>query len=127
MNLELSHLFIAGICYLLLLFILAYAAETGVQVVAITDEDPETVAQFLEEFDDEFPEIVAIDPYRSTSQRYGVSGMPTFVGVGADSRILHYQTGYRAKKGLEIAGWSWGQRPAEANEAKSPEDPKAAD
>jgi thiol-disulfide isomerase/thioredoxin len=97
------------ICHSALPEVLAFSAERGVQVVAITDEDPDTVRRFLDDFHDPFPSIVATDPLRLTFQRYGVSGTPTFVYVDGEGKVAHYQVGYNAKVGLDIDGWKWDQ------------------
>ncbi len=99
------------ICHSSLPELLAYSKATGVELVAITDEDPEVLKKFFHDFHEPFPAIVATDPYRATFQAYGVSGTPTFVLIGADGKVQHYQTGYTAKAGLTIAGWHW-QRPS---------------
>jgi thiol-disulfide isomerase/thioredoxin len=87
--------------------VMAFAAARGVEVVAITDEDPETLKGFFAEFKDPFPPTVAIDPYRATFQAYGVSGTPTFVLVDADGVVRHYHTGYNPELGLQIEGWDY--------------------
>jgi thiol-disulfide isomerase/thioredoxin len=87
--------------------VMAFAKARDVEVVAITDEDPETLKKFFETFKEPFPETVAIDPYRQAFQAYGVSGTPTFVLIGADGTVQYYRSGYNAKKGLEIEGWKY--------------------
>jgi thiol-disulfide isomerase/thioredoxin len=87
--------------------VMAFAAARGVEVIAITDEDPAALKDFFQQFPKPFPETVAIDPYRATFQSYGVSGTPTFVFVDAGGVVRYYRTGYNAQKGLEIEGWSY--------------------
>ena len=87
--------------------VMAYGAARNVEVVAITDEDAETLKGFFSQFQQPFPETVAIDPYRATFQAYGVSGTPTFVLVDADGVVRHYGTGYNAQSGLGIEGWDY--------------------
>ena len=99
------------ICHSSLPELLAYSKATGVELVAITDEDAEVLKKFFHDFHEPFPAIVATDPYRATFQSYGVSGTPTFVLIGADGKVQGYQTGYNAKTGLSIEGWHW-QRPS---------------
>lgn len=85
--------------------VLAFAEERGVEVVAITDEEPETLVPFFLEMHEPFPEVVATDPLRATFRSYGVSGTPTFVLVDGDGIVRHYQSGYTPQKGLQVEGW----------------------
>jgi thiol-disulfide isomerase/thioredoxin len=97
--------------------VLAFAQDRGVEVVAITDEDPETLTAFFATFKQPFPDTVAIDPYRSMFQAYGVSGTPTFVLIDADGTVRHYHSGYNAQKGLGIDGWTYEARRQKAEAA----------
>jgi thiol-disulfide isomerase/thioredoxin len=92
--------------------VLAFARERGVEVVAITDEDPATLDRFFAKFEHEFPPLVAIDPKRDAFLAYGVSGTPTFVLVDDDGVVRSISTGYTPAKGLRIEGWQWSERPA---------------
>ncbi len=96
-----------GPCKFALPEVMAFAAARGVEVVAITDEDPDTLKGFFSQLRQPFPATVAIDPYRAAFQAYGVSGTPTFVLVDADGVVRHYHTGYNAQRGLEIDGWDY--------------------
>lgn len=87
--------------------LLAFAEAEGAEVLAITDEEPEILDAFFQDFRSPFPKRVAIDPRRTSFQRYGVSGTPTFVLVDAEGVIRHYQRGYRPASGLEVPGWEW--------------------
>jgi thiol-disulfide isomerase/thioredoxin len=87
--------------------VLAFGKERGVEVVAITDEDAETLRPFFLTMHEPFPDIVATDSLRATFRNYGVSGMPTFVLVDADGVVRHYQAGYTVQKGLQVDGWKW--------------------
>lgn len=87
--------------------VLAFARARDVEVVAITDEEPATLDAFFKTFKDPFPATVAIDPYRSAFQTYGVSGTPTFVLIDADGTVRYFRTGYNAAKGLGIDGWTY--------------------
>lgn len=87
--------------------VLAFGKERGIEVVAITDEDPEVLNKFFAQLHDPFPDVVAIDPLRITFQSYGVSGTPTFVLVDDHDVVQYYQTGYKADGGLAIDGWDW--------------------
>ena len=90
----------------------AFRQANDIEVVAITDEDPETLRGFFDTLTGPFPEIVATDPYRRTFQAFGVSGTPTFVLIDGDENVKHYQTGYSPIAGLGIAGWEWKRRAA---------------
>jgi thiol-disulfide isomerase/thioredoxin len=87
--------------------VMAFAAARNIEVVAITDEDSDTLAAFFEKFKDPFPRTVAMDPYRAAFQAYGVSGTPTFVLIDANGVVRHYHSGYSMQKGLEIEGWDY--------------------
>lgn len=87
--------------------LIAFAKARGIQVVAITDEDPAVLKKFFAEHREPFPEVVAIDPLRITWQSYGVSGTPTFVLIDEHNTVKHYQTGYSAEHGLTVEGWQW--------------------
>jgi thiol-disulfide isomerase/thioredoxin len=87
--------------------LLAYAKEHDVEVVAVTDEDPDTLKEFFAKRKEPFPTIVAIDELRRSFQTYGVSGLPTFVLVGDDGKVAYYKSGYTPKTGLGIDGWKW--------------------
>ena len=76
-------------------------------VVAITDEDPEDVSEFVRQHPGLLPERIATDRRRELFERYGVSGTPTFVLVDERDVVRHVQTGYDARKGIGIAGWRW--------------------
>ncbi|MEO8602738.1 MAG: redoxin family protein [bacterium] len=93
--------------------VMAFAKARNVEVVAITDEDSETLDKFFGQFKDAFPATVVMDPYRAAYQAYGVSGTPTFVLIGADGKVEYYRTGYSLEKGLDIPGWKYA-RPAPA-------------
>jgi thiol-disulfide isomerase/thioredoxin len=104
--------------------IMAYAKEHELDVIAITDEDPDLVKKFLADQKGPFPEIVAIDPHRVTFQGYGVSGTPSFVIVDPDGIVRLYQTGYTADGGLHVDGWTYNGKKRVAAPA-APESPPA--
>ncbi|MDG2308873.1 MAG: redoxin family protein [Candidatus Binatia bacterium] len=87
--------------------VLAYSEATGVPIIAITDETEAQLDPFFEQYEEPFPEAVAMDQNRATSLAYGVSGTPTFVLVGEDGIVRSASTGYNRKKGLAIGGWKW--------------------
>jgi thiol-disulfide isomerase/thioredoxin len=86
--------------------VMALARSRGLDVVAISDEDEETVSRFLAERSEPFMPLVAVDPLRRSFVAYGVSGTPTLLLVDADGVIRHRQVGY-GEKGLTLEGWSW--------------------
>lgn len=97
--------------------LMAFARTRGVEVLAITDEDPEVVETFLASGGaPEFPPIVLRDPKRRTHRAYGVSGTPTFVLVDGGGKVVSVSSGYSPKKGLGVPGWQGegrrGARPA---------------
>lgn len=96
-----------AICHSSVPEILAFGAARGVDVVAVTDEDPETLKKFFAASKEPFPANVAMDPYRTTFLNYGVSGTPTFVLIDEKGIVTHYQTGYSLAKGLTVEGWKW--------------------
>lgn len=109
------------ICKYALPEIMAFAKERGVDLIAITDEDPDLVRRFLAEQKEPFPEIVAIDPHRVTFQGYGVSGTPSFVLVDPDGIVRLYQTGFNVEAGLHVDGWTFnGKKRAAAQVAPPP-------
>src|SRR5262249_51532723 len=87
--------------------LLAFGEQQGVEIVAITDEDPEQIDRFLHDFKAPFPQNVASDPLRSAFQEYGVSATPTFVLVDAQDVVRLYQRGYSAETGLQVDGWKF--------------------
>jgi thiol-disulfide isomerase/thioredoxin len=96
-----------AICHASVPEVLAFAEARGVEVVAITDEDPEVLNAFFADSQDPFPATIAVDPYRFTFQDYGVSGTPTFVLVDGEGVVRHYQSGYSLARGLTVDGWQW--------------------
>jgi cytochrome c biogenesis protein CcmG, thiol:disulfide interchange protein DsbE len=86
--------------------VMALARSRGMEVLAISDEDEETVSRFLAERAEPFIPLVAVDPLRKSFVAYGVSGTPTLLLVDADGVIRHRQVGY-GEKGLTVEGWSW--------------------
>src|SRR5207249_2953726 len=67
--------------------LLAWSKSTGVPVLAVSDEDEETIAQFLASWTRGFPDLVASDDLRKAHIGYVVSGTPTFILVDEHGRI----------------------------------------
>ena len=104
-----------AICKSALPEILAFSEARDIEVVAITDEEPDIVRDFLKSFPQPFPSVVATDLRRLTFQSYGVSGLPTLVLVDRDGTVRHFRTGYTRKSGLGIEGWKWDQQAPQAS------------
>ncbi len=90
--------------------VVAFERERDTKVIAITDELPKQLDAFFAKYDGPFPETVAWDEFRRSFLAYGVSGTPGFVLVDSNGKVRKTWTGYRADRGLEIAGWSWAGR-----------------
>ncbi len=91
-----------GPCKFALPELLETARRENLDVIAITDENAETLDKFFEKFDEPFPKRVARDPLRQAFQQYGVSGTPTFVLIDTAGVVQYYETGYNAKVGLKL-------------------------
>ena len=87
--------------------VMAFAQRRGLSVLAISDEDQETVSKFLEGRAEAFFARVAVDPFRKSFAAYGISGTPTILLVDGKGVIRHRQVGYISDKGLTVEGWSW--------------------
>jgi thiol-disulfide isomerase/thioredoxin len=82
--------------------LLAWSVKTGVPVLAISDEDEDTVRKFLKTWTEDFPGLVASDELRQSYMSFAVSGTPTFVLVDAKGKIEWRHTGFSVKDGLAI-------------------------
>jgi thiol-disulfide isomerase/thioredoxin len=98
-----------GPCKASLPEVMAFSRSKGVPVVAITDEDPETLRAFFTGWKQPFPENVALDELRRTFIRYGVNGVPTFVMVDGKGKVESHVTGYGSDRGIGVPGWSFRQ------------------
>ena len=87
--------------------LLAFAKAEGLPVLAITDEESETVAGYLAARREAFFEHVLLDPLRGSFLAHGVSGTPTILLVDQDGVIRHRQVGYKRAEGLTVEGWHW--------------------
>jgi len=65
--------------------------EEGLVMVAVTDEDPETVRTFLER--DSYPFPVLIDTARTLSIRFRVTALPTTLVIDDERRVVMEHTG----------------------------------
>ena len=91
--------------------LMAWSETTKVPIVAISDEDAETVRTFLEKSSEPFPEVVTVDELRQSHVTYGINGTPTFVLVDDSGTIEWRQTGYSPQRGLSVRGWDWEEQP----------------
>lgn len=78
--------------------LLAWAEDTGVRVIAVTDEDKATVRGFLEKREAPFLPLIVSDPLRRSFLAYEVSGTPTFVWV-KDGKVRFRQVGFGEQSG----------------------------
>ena len=99
--------------------VMAFERDSGIPVVAITDEPPAQLDAFFTKYDAPFPAVVAVDELRRSFLAYGVSGTPTFVLADAAGKVQSVLIGYRPEVGLALPGWSWTTRPpAPAQESR---------
>ncbi len=82
--------------------LLVWSAKTGVPVLAVSDEDEDTIRKFLKTWTKPFPDRVVSDEVRQAHLGFAVSGTPTFVLVDAGGKIEWRHTGFSAKEGLAI-------------------------
>jgi thiol-disulfide isomerase/thioredoxin len=87
--------------------VMAFAQSRGLSVLAISDEDADTVSRFLEGRAEAFFPRVAVDPLRKSFASYGISGTPTILLVDREGFIRHRQVGYSSDKGVTVEGWHW--------------------
>lgn len=79
--------------------VVRWSRETGVPVLAVTDESLARVTVWKRRYRGEFPEI-AIDPFRQSHGALAIEELPTFVHVGAEGEVLATQHGYSKLRGL---------------------------
>lgn len=82
--------------------LLAWSVKTGVPVLAVSDEDEDTIKKFLTTWTEAFPGFVASDELRQAYMSFAVSGTPTFVLIDATGKITWRHTGFSVKDGLVI-------------------------
>ncbi|MBI4444736.1 MAG: TlpA family protein disulfide reductase [Acidobacteria bacterium] len=66
-------------------------APHGLSMVAVTDEDPATVTQFLK--NNSYPFPVLIDPGGTLNQKLSVMGLPTTYIIDSEGRIILHRVG----------------------------------
>ena len=81
---------------------LAWSKKTGVPVLAVSDEDEETIRKFLGTWTDPFPERVLSDELRRSFLGFAVNGTPTFVLIDDAGKIEWRHVGYSAKKDFQF-------------------------
>ncbi len=87
--------------------VMAFAEARALPVLAVSDEDVDTVAGYLEGLGPTFFQWVAVDRLRKSFVAYGVNGTPTIVLVDEEGVVRNHQVGYDASRGLMVEGWSW--------------------
>ena len=87
--------------------VIAWAAQAGTEVIMVSDEEPAVQKKFLASFKGPMPKLHTVDAQRESFRAHGIRGTPTFILVDAAGVIRHRQTGYGAKDGLKIPGWTW--------------------
>jgi peroxiredoxin len=73
----------------------------GVEVWAISDEDPPTVKMWLARHERKLQTL--IDPDGKISEQYQVEGIPALVVIGRNGKILSYYTGNQSEQSLRYA------------------------
>ena len=63
----------------------------GLEILAISAEDPSTIEAFLAEHPYSYP--ILVDPDRVVSERYGIEAIPTTVMIDADGKVIRVRTG----------------------------------
>ncbi len=63
----------------------------GLEILAISDEEPGTIEAFLAEHPYTYP--ILVDPGRLVSERYGIEAIPTTVLIDADGDVIRVRTG----------------------------------
>jgi len=93
-------------------------ASLPAAVQALVEEEMEVEGE-LDQVRRCLPSHVAVDELLRSFLAYRVSGTPTFVLADAAGKVQSISSGYRLNVGLQLAGWSWAQRPpAPAQESR---------
>jgi thiol-disulfide isomerase/thioredoxin len=77
-----------------------WSAETGVPVIAVTDQETFVLEAFVRRQREAFPGRIVIDPDRAVNLTLGVHSLPTFIHVGDQGQVLALQEGYSRITGL---------------------------
>lgn len=86
--------------------LMQFSTARKIPVIAVTDEDKDTLDAFFAKRKQPFIDNVASDPSRTTFVTYGISATPTFVLVDANNVIISYGRGYSSDKGLPFPNWT---------------------
>ena len=79
--------------------VVKWSRETGVPVIAVTDEDLGRISVWRRRYRGAFPTI-AVDPFRQSHTALAIEELPTFVHVDSDGTVLATQHGYSKLRGL---------------------------
>jgi thiol-disulfide isomerase/thioredoxin len=96
-----------GPCKASLPEVLAFERARHAEVVAITDEPPATLDAFFTHWKDPFPKTVAIDDFRTTFVKYGITATPGYVLIDEKGIVRARGIGYGRPAGLQIGTWKW--------------------
>lgn len=94
-------------CKVALPELLAFERERKVQVVAVTDEENETLDAFFKKFGSPFPKTIAIDEARRAFDAFGVRTRPLFVLLDGKGTVTWRRAGYEKNKGLGVEDWTY--------------------
>lgn len=72
-----------------------------IQVLAISDEDKTVIQQFMKNNKYSYPAYQDVD--NSAAKQYKVDGIPTFVVIDADGKLVFYQSGYGGDTPIDSA------------------------
>jgi thiol-disulfide isomerase/thioredoxin len=100
-----------GVCKRAVPELMALENRTAIRVVAITDEQPEIVEGFLDDYPPGFFRRVAIDTARRASEAFEVEGLPTLVLVDEQGRVRWRGIGYTKGMVSEIDAAAKRERP----------------
>lgn len=87
--------------------LLAFERRRKVQVIAVTDEDTETLDTFFKGFKGTFPASIAVDDLHRAFDVFAAKTRPLFVLIDDKGKVVSRTAGYDPAKGLGVEGWSW--------------------
>jgi thiol-disulfide isomerase/thioredoxin len=64
----------------------------GLEMVAVSNEDAETVRRFVRQ--NPYPFTILLDPDNMLAERFGIHGIPTTYILDKTGRLVHEQVGY---------------------------------